>query len=765
MTIELVTPVRVDTVRFGLWLDVPEDAVERFERVINALDARLQRRRLGPQAGDVEPEVEVNAAVTRVVDGAAYEVGYGGKFYGLRYTGADWTAEVGWKIRSAARAKAPHVLITVRAAALAESLSDSIARAERFVRELYGLPDGYVFPQSRLSRVDLCTDVQTDELRADVLQRCLLVTRARRRTDATEPNGDVFDPRTRRHWRGPRFSGFEVGSRGRESIHLRIYDSWLKGKSDGNAVHRFNVWDACHWNGLRGVTQADRLAEFYEAREVGAGAWVMTFAEASSVTRGTVWRFEWELGSKPLKVVGLVELADLLDAEKVLGAWRYLTGDWSRIVVDDPRFPSLPLDGRLDSRERVKGATRPESRPVSPLWAAVAGAKVKGVQLAARIGATNFGTWRMAFDTSPELVLFHSGKRSEAEACAARIAQFRACSYRVTRFLELPRANVTLLAQARGTLATYLAGAALSSEGFDLALARVLDTLPEAYAARLQKRAGVVRTSREESHDAVTAAVDRFAARWARGAQAAARVVGAGGADSGPRMPVLRGASEARDGAEGRATLLADVWGPHLSDGVEAVSRSGPSSEVEPSRAASADGVGAANRSRVEVLSREPESDGEVVLEVGVRAVEAGESGGRGARAVEERGHGAGREVGAPAAPAGSASGGRAVEVRRGERAGRYAGAGQARVALTRWRDFVAPRTAAEIVEEAELRAAVDGLRGVTLGRVTQLEQLELDPEKKHSAKAEALRNEIESLSLSIASLEAEIVRDTVVPF
>jgi hypothetical protein len=763
LTVELVTPVRVDTVRFGLWLDVPEDAVERFERVINALDARLQRRRLGPQAGDVEAEVEVNAAVTRVVDGASYEVGYGGKFYGLRYTGADWTAEVGWKIRSAARAKAPHVLITVRAAALAESLGDSISRAERFVRELYGLPEGYVFPQSRLSRVDLCTDVQTDELRADILQRCLLVTRARRRTDATEPNGDVFDPRTRRHWRGPRFSGFEVGSRGRESIHLRIYDSWLKGRSDGNAAHRFAVWEACHWNGLRGVTQADRLSAFYEHREVTEGAWVMTQAEASSVTRGTVWRFEWELGSKPLKVVGLVELGDLLDPEKVLGAWRYLTGDWSRIVVDDPRFPSLPLDGRLDSRERVKGATRPESRPVSPLWAAVAGAKVEGVQLAQRIGPSNLGTWRMAFELPTPLVLFHSGKRSEAEACAARIAQFRACSYRVTRFLELPRANVTLLAQARGTLATYLAGSALSPEGFDLALAQVLDTLPEAYAARLQKRAGVIRTTREASHDEVTSAVDRFALRWAGGAQSAARVVGAAGADSAQRVSGLRRAEETREGTEGRGALPADLWGPGVSHGVEAPASARQAQEVEPSRAASADGVGAANRSRVEVLSVEAESDHQTVLEEHDGAVSRGEGGRGPAPAGEERGHGAGGALGATQGDEGGARGSRAVEVRRGEPSGRHSGAGQARLALNRWRDFVAPRTAAEIVEEATLRAAVDGLRGVALGRITRLEVLEKDPAKKSSAEAEALRNEIESLSLSISKLEGSI--DVSVPF
>jgi hypothetical protein len=346
----------VDTLRLGIWLQFSA----RGLAILQVAKERADEER---GTGPTEDEVAMLALGGHAerpgqvrVGAVACEVRRGHGFYDVILVTGDWSADFAVRKPKADEQRAPGCLVTFRSAALAEK---GIAVVDEFLAfvEAFGEPTAV-----KVSRLDIALDVASSEPTLEWLRRDQLVTLAvtNRVRFAPEEDGagpsynvllqgfggtesleqrsamDVFEVEGVRERR--RLSGVMVGTRGRDSAYLRIYDKELQSRK-AQLAHVKPLWRRQGWDGVIGVLD-DKGQRW-----------------------GSMWRVEWELGRGWLLSYGLDTWADF----KRIGLqaiWAHLTFSWLRIVQDE-------RGSGIDSRGRELGVSRREKRDVVPFWAAV----------------------------------------------------------------------------------------------------------------------------------------------------------------------------------------------------------------------------------------------------------------------------------------------------------------------------------------------------------------------------------------------------------
>lgn len=413
------SPVKIDTLRLGVWIDFNAYAVGIVEEGRRRAD---DERTAGPTAEEVAMVEGHGAALVRPghvhVGGVTCEVRRGVKFYMVTFATGDWDCQITTRVQAASEQQAPGMLVTFRSAALADHGFETV---ERFLRwaELLG-----VVAQVKLSRLDLAMDVASSEPSLDWLRRDLLVTKAVTSRVRFEPEDDApelahallqsfagapqqveasamdrFEVEGIRERR--RLSSINVGSRGRASVYMRLYDKVLQTRKM-HIAHVESEWRAHGWDETRGV------------RDAKGEVW------------GTIWRCEFELGREWLIEHGLDAFGDLVRMG-IRAVWKTLTTTWLRVVQDEKG-----AYGR-DRQGRELGVGRRENRDCVEFWKVIqSGADL---QVAAK--------WDPFIGPRPR------------ETAAAKRAEPAA-----------PRVSEQLRASAAGTIATLAAGRGLDMQGY-----------------------------------------------------------------------------------------------------------------------------------------------------------------------------------------------------------------------------------------------------------------------------------------------------------
>lgn len=363
------TPLMVDTLRISCKVDWHLATTIALN---NAL-ARAKQERRTPTAS---PEDDALFTSTLGVYPRA-SVKLGDLHLGIKPAGGlhpvvlstgDWSAEVNYGRMKAEEQRSPSILVTFRSRALAQ----------------HG-PAGCVTPwldwcqlhlgrvqTAQLSRLDLAVDVASDEPTYRWLLDDQVVTKAINQrmwfdpvppppgadlistiggTEVAEADmpalGNVQAVISRDR---TAFTSLHIGSRGRETAYLRLYDKRAQAVKE-HVAHVRELWTALGWDGCPGVRTAEGRAA------------------------GSIWRVEFELGREWL-TSHHVDHWQRLTPRILQQLWSTLTRRYFRIVA--------PAAGTaVDSRGR-NAIERREERAPTPFWALVQ-SKADGAPLLARI--------------------------------------------------------------------------------------------------------------------------------------------------------------------------------------------------------------------------------------------------------------------------------------------------------------------------------------------------------------------------------------------
>ena len=407
------TPVFVDTLRIafgGVQLPAVLDQVRQWQKIV-----RARRQSAGVDYEGTRQAADKNKSW--VLGGGLFRVEPGSGMYEISLHGAEWIALIGVKegMRDGG-SDTPSLLVTIRAQALHSDFFGVVERARVWAAEFFS-----AVRFERLSRLDLAADFQTREVKGSWLDFDQIVTRAR---SADPENGEDEAPKGRfkGSYRHSVFSGWTLGSRGGDAPFCRIYDKVREVKTK-QTFHVLGFWQslgAC----------PSMLEQYFH------GNWFnCATGKMGRIVDGSIWRVEFELGSKVLKKMGYRTLLDLA-RRGTAPLWRYLTQHWLRIVEPLPkRLEEMPRD----SRGRLTGFVRRESRANLPWWDDV-------------IGAAMWGPGEAAPRSEP------TSKVSES-----------------------------LLKSAKGSLVTYLAGTGATVERQAEVILELAREIPPAVAERVWK--------------------------------------------------------------------------------------------------------------------------------------------------------------------------------------------------------------------------------------------------------------------------------------
>lgn len=533
----VVGPLRLDWFKVGLWFPFTRAAVERCESWCREVEeirtaARGVTKAIPGGAVSVRQRDVADDFTAWMFEGADRQQAKlntgGGYPYSLGIRCGDFSVRLAFRSEFDVESNTPNVMLEVHGSELVNDLGDVLNRGLRLVRWLVGAEKWEAPRRSAVSRLDLKVDLQTDGVRSRWLTRGQCVCRSTFKRD-NFPTAEPED--ARRTFYGRRFTGLEVGGRGRECIRCRVYDKWADLVRKTDAAYVVDEWRANGWDGKRGI-------------------------ERDGLLCGSVWRLEFELGRRPLVELGCATLGDLFgihtnailndwstgsELPKLKQLWAYLTRSFLRIVVDDPRAPDLDDDLQLDGRRRVTGAVRPEERATEPVW---------------RLWSESAGEVTAAVRNKPS---------------------------------KLKRVTDALLAQASGCMASHLAGN-LASENAGEAIVNVLVSLPEKVAAK-QHTAPVGSATEDLTRDlaaVVRSAMLSAAARLADETDAD----GVGFTQRLERMPLLRGTAGRLVSAAVAASKTDNMRRRDLQDGAASSASARLPEKAAPDGEAAADVVG-----------------------------------------------------------------------------------------------------------------------------------------------------------------------------